>query len=201
MHTIKPYETRVTVFDQEGGKYVYATKAEAFKELGQRFISAIGEHFKSFSHRAYWHADANSYNTEVHYSTSKYIMRDDNGEPLTLADFSQYKLKYKYKSHYLMRERRALNYAGYGHTVPGTGRSHSHRGTYYRRPATTAERRLNQIVDWDEPQTRPSRNLANLTNAWDDYIRSDRDDKNWKRNRKTQYKTQKAPKGAYIMKL
>ena len=57
--------------------------------------------------------------------------------------------------------------------------------SYMRRPKTTQERRWSEAY---RKYTRPKRNRRNLVSAWDDIIRSDIYDRNWKRYRKTQYK-------------
>lgn len=205
MHTIKPYETRVSLFRKDGSKHVYASKSEALKALGSRFISnKVGENFRTFSHQAYFTVCSDGSNfpgreVEAVYKEHDCIMRDDDGKALTISDFQDI-IRARRKSKYSHWNRYA-GYCGDGSPVPGSGRSHSHRGTYYRRPNTTAERRLNQIIDFDEPRVRPSRNLRNLTNAWDDYQRADRDDKSWKRFRDSQHKSAKTNKGDFVMAL
>jgi len=54
----------------------------------------------------------------------------------------------------------------------------------FRRPKTQQERKHNQ-----EGYCRPRRRPHSLVDNWDDIYRSDRFDRNWKRHRKTQYKT------------
>lgn len=205
MHTIKPYETRVSLFFKDGRKCVYASKSKALKALGSRFISNhVGENFREFSHRAYFTSfldgnDGGAAKSDVVYKEHDCIMRDDDGKALTISDFHDI-IRARRKSKYSHWNRYA-GYCGDGSPVPGSGRSHSHRGTYYRRPSTTTERRLNQVIDIDEPRVRPSRNLRNLTNAWDDYPRKDRRNNNWKRFRDNQYKSVKTNKGDFVMAL
>lgn len=201
MHTIKPYETRITLINNEGKKYLYASKAKALEELGQRFLSKIGEHFKTFNHRSYWYTSSDVYREcDVVYTHSDYIMRDDFGNVVTLADFHELICE-KNSKYTKWCESLYAGYKGRGNTVPDIGRRRSHRGTYYRHPATIAECQINQIVDWDEPQARPNRALSNLPNAWDDYVRSDHKNRNWKRFRQTQYKGDKSQRGAFVMML
>ncbi|MNL99741.1 hypothetical protein D3C81_96230 [compost metagenome] len=55
--------------------------------------------------------------------------------------------------------------------VPGIHRRRSHRGSYYRHPKTTQERRLscdNEIKEF----IKPSRNLRNLPDVWDEISRN-----------------------------
>lgn len=58
-----------------------------------------------------------------------------------------------------------------------------------RYPKTQQGRRLSQVLDDNEPNIRAKRNLKNLPTAWDDAVRTDHGDRNWKRYRRTQYKT------------
>ena len=55
---------------------------------------------------------------------------------------------------------------------------------YFRNPKTTQERR--DAAALDSVAVRPSRNPANLPNAWDDIPKSVH--RTWKRYRKTQYR-------------
>lgn len=66
----------------------------------------------------------------------------------------------------------------------------------FKRPKTTQERRENgrRSDHYDNHEfefkfkIRSKRNQKNLTEAWDDNLRSDLCLRTWKRNRKTQYK-------------
>lgn len=60
-----------------------------------------------------------------------------------------------------------------------------------RRPQTTQERRMSFKVDDLEPEVRTKRNYKNLPNAWDDKNIASWYDKNWKKYRKTKYKTKR----------
>lgn len=63
--------------------------------------------------------------------------------------------------------------------------------SYLKRPRTTQERRAyfhDEISEYDI-QIRGSRSPRNLPDTWDDYIRADVGIKNWKKFRRTQYKT------------
>lgn len=67
-------------------------------------------------------------------------------------------------------------------------------GTYLRKSRTTQERRANgrRNGQWIEDfclKMRPSRNMANLPNSWDDIVRRDLKDRSWKHHRLTQYKS------------
>lgn len=69
------------------------------------------------------------------------------------------------------------------------------RGSYrwFRHPRTTQERRWTHA--WDDEEFAPkngfarrARSARNLPEAWDDYVRQDGDNHNWKRHRRTQWK-------------
>jgi hypothetical protein len=72
-------------------------------------------------------------------------------------------------------------YGAYGVSWPGTKKWSGYR--YFRHPRTTQERRK-----YDKQYGRKRRSPRNLPNTYDDLIRRDRDDKSWKRHRRTQYK-------------
>lgn len=76
--------------------------------------------------------------------------------------------------------------------IPGTRcrRGAGYGKTVLRRPRTTQERR-NYFLDeeMEDVKLRARRSGRNLPNAWDDYCRSDIFVKNWKKFRRTQYKT------------
>lgn len=59
-----------------------------------------------------------------------------------------------------------------------------------RRIRTTHERRWVRAWDDEEfaPKIRARRNARNLPDSWDDYVRRDVDDRNWKRHRRHQWK-------------
>lgn len=194
MHKISAYEARVFLFYKNGGRTTYASKSQALKILGQKFIrNEVGENFIQFSHRE-WpsiHWDSNgdmgpSIPGEVIFKHSNFIMRDEFGKTLTLADFMDliHMGKEPVRSLYFYR---FGYYCGEG-PVPGTGKSRSHRGSYFKVFSSVPEMRQNQVIEADEPVARAQRNLHNLSSAWDDDIRKDRRNKNWKRFRKTQYK-------------
>jgi len=64
-------------------------------------------------------------------------------------------------------------------------------GSILRNPRTTQERRASYLTE-DEiyygVNIRGRRKSHSLPNAWDDYVRSDFNCKNWKKHRRTQWK-------------
>jgi hypothetical protein len=71
------------------------------------------------------------------------------------------------------------------------GHKYHSRGTYYRAVKTSQERRMaaNVLLEENEPKWRSSRNTHNLVDRWDDIHHEDWRNRNWKRYRKTQWKT------------
>jgi len=67
------------------------------------------------------------------------------------------------------------------------------RSRYHRGVRTMNEKRQVEACELDEfsPKVRCRRNAANLPNSWDDYMRSDLRNNNWKKHRKTQWKDKK----------
>lgn len=55
-------------------------------------------------------------------------------------------------------------------------------GSFFRKPKTTGERRANQSEDAKHGRRR------DLPNSWDDIMKSSREDRNWKKFRKTKWK-------------
>lgn len=67
-------------------------------------------------------------------------------------------------------------------------------GRFHRNPKTTQERRINgnrcEFI-WEEDfcvKCRSSRSMSLLVESWDDIIRKDIKNNNWKRFRRTQYR-------------
>ena len=81
----------------------------------------------------------------------------------------------------------------YGRRQPGSKRRPY---CWHRHPKTTQLRRWYHAWDDEEfaPRPRAGRSPKYLPSAWDDVRRSDKEDRNWKRHRKTQWKENKLPK-------
>lgn len=190
MHQIKPYETGVTLFHINGSAERYASKSQALKALGWKFIcNQVGENFRSFRALEYYHNTATgSPQFNRLYDQHSFIMRDDAGNALGADDFRLLKWKPFVSSNWYNQ-----NYAGKGSPVPHTGVGN--RGWSYRKIRTTKNRRWAQIVEDVEVRPRPGCGVNGLPNSWDDIARMDRNDRSWKHNRKTQYKPQRPAKG------
>ena len=59
--------------------------------------------------------------------------------------------------------------------------------SYFRNMKTTSERRR-AVADEDEGHVRAKRNARSLPSAWDDVSVKARDDRSWKKFRKTKFK-------------
>lgn len=183
MHIIKKYETSVTLFSVNGGVWVYKSKRAAIKELGYYWIqNNVAKDFVTFSHRErLWSADGEGWTERPVYRGANYVMRDDLGEALTVGDFAEFKPVYRPRWY-----RKLENWNGVG-PVPGISRPRGYRWT--RRVGTTNERRQAQVLDEFDVPPRARRNARNLPTVWDDIPIAAREDRNWKRFRKTQWKS------------
>lgn len=184
MHQIPAYETSVTLFSRNGNVWAYPTLSAALKALGRRWISAnVGAHFRVFrTMSSYFDTTREVWVYEPVYDVWDFVMRDDAGRIITLASFPSPRWRSRWN-------RLLDTWNGEG-PVPGIscgrGRGHS-----YRRPRTMSERRQAALVLFDEGEVapRPPRKANQLPNSWDDYYVSSRTDRNWKRFRKTRWKT------------
>lgn len=187
MHQIPAHETSVTLFSSDGGVWVYRTMKAALNALGQHWIAKnVGPHFRVFRHVSrYFDTERECWVRTPEYDDYHFIMRDDFGAVVTAASFDALIERKRWRSWW---ERRYGAWNGEG-PVPGT-RCHRGGGHCYRRPKTMNERRQAALILEEEGEVapRPTRDANNLPNSWDDYWVSARDDRNWKRYRKHQWK-------------
>lgn len=178
MHLIPHYQTTVTLFSREGDVWVYPSKQAALKALGRYWIAEnVRREFCSFAYREWGAGEFASCDGQAVYQTARYIMRDDAGEPLTAVDFPAPPRPRRY---------RLLDWWNGEGPVPGIGRPRG--GHYFRHIRTTQARRQAQRMEEGEVAPRARRNLRNLPNAWDDFGVAAREDRSWKRHRRTQWK-------------
>jgi hypothetical protein len=115
------------------------------------------------------------------------MLFSENGKSLNTKEIHAYGKKFFTPYRYWRVPPYAMEMRGYIRRrtpVPGVHKyAHGH---YFRRIHTTAELRLNQFVDPEEPQARASRTGYNLPNSWDDYP------KTVERSWKSQHKGRKA---------
>lgn len=190
MHHISAYTPTVSLFSRAGEVWAYRSMTDAYDALGYNWICRnVGKRFRLFSHATTEYQETESGYVPVNrlvYITADFVMRDDFGRELTGGDFQA-----------IYDERRRLRYAVYGFNrhyafwngegpVPGIHR-HSAGRHNYRRIRHMNERRWAIPIE-DEPAPRGKRNHNNLPNPWDDYHIAAREDRCWKRNRRTQWK-------------
>jgi len=181
MKQTQPYQNRIHVFHVTDGKiWTFKDDVEACQYIDSiKAIGTVGDHFKEFQHNTpFWSCVQESYFYQKYYTFPDIIMRDDYGEVVTLNQLiGVWKSKFA--------KPRYSNYF----RVPGT--KHARYG-WYRQLKTTNERR--QAVDnydaWDEYgiviRPRAARGYHGIPNSWDDYCRGNI--KNWKKQRKTQWR-------------
>jgi hypothetical protein len=187
MHQITAYETAVTLFSRDGDVLAYPTLRAALKALGRSWIAAnVGPHFRVFRCLSrYIDTTREAWVLEPVYDERAYIMRDDAGEPVTLATFYPLLERRRRKSRWT---RMLDTWNGEG-PVPGV-RCYRGGRHYYRRPQTMNERRQADLVLQEEGEVapRPTRDASHLPSSWDDRWVGARDDRSWKRYRKTRWK-------------
>lgn len=188
MHQIPAYEPSVTLFHRDGDVWVYRSLSEAYDALGYHWLCEnVGEEFRMFSHsatRMVWSDAGYVPVSEPTYIEAEFIMRDDFGNKVTSKDF------------YAIKERRRKPYLGWFWSryaswngegpVPGVHKYKA--GWHYCRRIRHMNERRWAIPMEDEPAPRPKRNRNNLQNPWDDYTVAAREDRNWKRHRRTQWR-------------
>lgn len=185
MHTIPAYTPSVTLSMSDGSSRTFKSLRAALDELGMRWIAKnLGEHFYLFNGFAVSWAKSGCVRTPT-YRMANAIMRNDLGDVITLTDFQALIAR---RPRHSLRSSYWVNpfWDGQG-PVPGT--SKRRRGHYFREISTTPARRLAQRVDRAEPAPRAKRNAANLPSSWDDLGIAAREDRSWKRHRRTQWKS------------
>jgi hypothetical protein len=174
MHTIPPYQPGVRLRHRSGASYQYTSLEAACRAHGYWWLSQnAGPDFTSpfyCSRRLSW-------------VTADWVLLTDFGAPVAKHDLERFR----------PAARRPFgasrhDYCGYG-PVPGTGRPRG--GHHFRRMHHISERRSAGLVLRNEGEVAPrgKRAAANLPTPWDDYSIAAREDRGWKRHRKTQWKS------------
>ncbi len=187
MHHVPPFESAVTLFSRNGEVEVFRTFKAALKALGHDWIAKhVGPHFRVFrcvlrtfdTQRECWVPTPD-------YDSYDYVMRDDHGEAVTAESFAFLCPQRSWQSRWSARY---SWWNGEG-PVPGT-RCHRGGRHYYRHPRTMNERRQAALVLEEEGEVapRPQRSSNSLPCAWDDFRVAARDDRNWKRFRRAQWR-------------
>jgi hypothetical protein len=178
MYVVPKHQTSATLFGRDGSVRLFKTRREALRELGASFIRhQVGPDFKTPRHFSHVHY------SDWSVSLYAFILLDDAGKPLSIADFEDLLPPRKQRSWH-------RTFGEYGVRHPGHKPSN---GRCYRRPKTIAEKRLHSLVLVEdmEPAVRGRRKPPNLADTWDD-IRFFHE-KSWKSHRKTQYKNKGEP--------
>lgn len=176
MYAIPPHCSSVTMTSRGGASYHFASLESAVRVLGFSWlIRNLGT--PSEMHHPYlvegWGAPHFEY---------KWVMTTSFGEVVTCAAIERFRAKFS-------KQVPAFKvYAGSG-PVPGISRPrHWH---YCRRVRHMNERRQAAAVlaEYGEIPPRGRRNTANLPNPYDDYLVASREDRSWKKFRKTRWKS------------
>lgn len=193
MHIIPRRPRGVTLFSSTGEVQHFVSFTDAQRRLGMRWIAAnVSAQFRTYDHTV-WHTasgrlsylqpyDVAAY-PEQHYLTAHFIMRDDAGVAVTAADFqTEKRFVRKWGWAYRLRF-----WNGEG-PVPGVHRQRA--GYHYCRRVShmNARRGAETFVDEGEVPPRFARQVHALPQPYDDYMVAAREDRSWKRHRKTQWK-------------
>ncbi|MNR71729.1 hypothetical protein D3C71_24070 [compost metagenome] len=170
MHVIPAFRAGIRLYSRDGACIRYPSLSAAFDALGFYWIkSRVGREFVA--------ADPWSFAPSVDW-----VMRTDFDEVVTAADFEEL------RAADLARRYRRLPYSGHG-PVPGVHRMRG--GRYFRRLNHMNELRSAALVLREEGEVAPraKRSPRNLPNPRDDYSIAAREDRSWKRHRRTQWKS------------
>lgn len=185
MHSVPDFVPKIYLVHISGERWAFKNIVEAAFELKRlRFFnsweSVIGDDFKK---RWTW--------SDVSYYQSQYIVTTEFGDSITVNELREItRIPRKWWNRW--------NYNPDKDFRNGPLRGSSFRrcsGGSYRRPKTTQERRIAYAHDYDDDlkfygvKVRAKRNFRNLPDVYDDLVRSNESQKNWKRYRKIQYKT------------
>jgi len=194
MHIVPEFIPKVYLIHRDRRRWEFKNIEEAANTLWQwnligryREAPLIGSNFTET--REY------DYTDEVHYNvvTYDYIVRDEIGETITPTELKDVRTKDRESKWRSRRDATVEVAKNHFRTIPipYTGK----RGwrSHYRHVRTTAEIRENEFLKYDEDSieydVKPrARRTQNVPTVWDDIIRNDYRDHNWKRHRKTQWK-------------
>lgn len=195
MVVIRPYQTSVTLFCCDGRVWHYASKKEALKDLGRSWISRnVGEHFRAFSHSNIfhpagheatlgWRLQGNPTYSEPVYREASFIMRDDAGRPLMAGDFPRAP-----EDSYLFNRFR-IRYGRWNGEGPVPGVSKRRGGWhYYRRIRHINDLRGMQFFPEEGEVGERAYRKNRFGDPWHEVHVAARENDNWKRYRRTQWK-------------
>lgn len=190
----------VFLYGRNGTVQEFANKDVAYRELGFSFIAyTVAVHIGDVIADKYNFSAFNLHpkNAELArmnpYTTQKkigdFVLRNEYGEILTIADFYEQDERLKNKDNYHINYR-LRDWNGVG-PVPGTGYKKRY-GRWLRSPRTTSAIRssLSVVKEDGEPEFRGNRRRgwSTLPTRWDDVYKDSYRDRSWKSFRKTQWK-------------
>ena len=192
MHIVPDFPTSVYLIENTGTYWVYRNLTHAADELNRLHFFIPGRRYIGKFHREVislfeWMDDC--YRSEI--INYQFILRGELGEVYTIEDLLA--AKTPYVSRYTKRRAAVKNAEFRKDPVPGIGK-YRRQANWLRRIHTTSERRMAEAhsdVEMKEydVKVRAKRNARNLPDSWDDYRRHI--EKNWKSQRKTQWKISK----------
>ena len=183
MYIVPQYEPKIRLIARDGTETVYNNYDEFLEHNSLYFIREhVATTFRDFPEGRHVYLS-----WEERQSLDLYIVRDEFGSVFSAGELIHAQEKRIRENPGYSRWRVDLSHHVYRQNpVPHTGKNSWSFGHYYRRPKTTQEMR------WaiaHEKYVRGRRSKRHLPSSWDDVPRSDiRERKNWKRNRKTQWK-------------
>jgi len=189
MYVVPQYEPRIRLIAKDGTEDVFDNYEEFLKYNNSYFVkNHVVTTFRDYpEHLRGRHTGIVRLTLEERQELELYIVRDEFGRVFSADEIIEEQRKRYWKkvkhswfgveyTHHVYRQ----------NPVPYTGKSRYHFACYYRKPQTTQEQRWNEA---HQEYVRSRRHPHNLPNAWDDWPRGDiRNRKNWKQNRKTQWK-------------
>ncbi len=169
---IEPHRIAVHLIHRSGVHYIYRDREDVARLVSGQFIGTdIGKDFLSYR---------SSYNSPLSITVNyDYILRDEFGETVTAEEIQKINRELWDKEHARLFSSRRLS----------TGaKRNRHQGSIYRHPKTHHERKwaLAWSDEEDVPKVRRKRLPVNIVHAWDDIRKGVQ--RNWKKQRKTQYK-------------
>lgn len=189
MHIIEKYQTRVTLFSRDGGRWRYPSVRAFVKAQGLTWVgNNVGDHFRVYSYtqaltatgsRCYGGRDGQVYYERI-YQDARYILRDDAGKVVTYGQCWN-AVREPWRA---VQAKRSV--AG---PVEGTGKR---RNRYHRRRGPqfiNAVRAAETFGEEGEVAVRTARGVQLLRSRWDsDYWYGHHMERSWKKFRKTQWK-------------
>lgn len=184
MHIIPPFLPGVTLRHRDGAICRYTSIHAVFKALGSRWLrDNLGFDLEPLR-VCTCHQVGPRFDDPLSVAQPAWSIAFDSGEPILASDFGRLVAVRPFP----FWDRRYGTYNGFG-PVPGSGRRRR-RAHYFRRIRYIGERRTVAFVLDEDGETPPrsKRNGANLPDSWNDYDIAARNDRNWKRFRKTRWR-------------